>query len=437
MKRICFVVLAAWLVTLGGMAQGNRPTKPQGTRPQGTTSRSKIPVEMVNIVSRNDKTYRLFSLADKLLEYNSFGEVAAELKSFYDGFKVEPFNGGEFSAVSDICEVQIVNSNGRPERIDTLTLFIKDALKKGIVKKELKGANYTFKKHSSTFDWWQRGDGTNLAIYYNYSDDFKTAMLFARPKVDELEEHTEPIGSTVVTEPIEENAVVGQVQFNSVKRERTTFHKNDCQLTVRICFPEAVGGIAEVLNDEALNSHLLGERLERKPNFPPGANLTKRIDCYIDSLFGVFSSNLDVSGVLNPSFEINYNVEKISDDICREGVIVYMNKITTIEPQNQADDYVVVSNFDRQTGKLLTFDNVFKKKDKKKLLKKLSEKYNETPTPRPNELGPKDIILISALDNFSLGKDNITFYVIDYDVVGRTYVPLVLSYEELDDYLIK
>ena len=421
MKRIFFVVLAAWLVNIGGMAQNT-----------GITSE-----QMVSALNKNNKVLKLFPLANKLLDCSSFDDVAMELIKFDNGFKIEPFDGGELSAVSNICELQAVNCNDRPERIDTLTLFIKASIKKESLAESLEEANYTFKKHSSTFDWWQRADGTNLAIYYNYSDDFKTAMLFARPKLDEPETPSgSPEQPTEVTEqPAEGPAVTTEMQLNYFKRERTT-HQNNSQLTVTIGFLEATGAIGAKLNETALESPLLNSLVSKKPKIEAGMSMAEIIDAYTNRVSDEFWADYYANSGSDAEYEFNYIVKYINPEKLQEGVVTYLNSVSTKKSGNEMDDYRIAANFDLMTGELLTFDKVFKKGAKKALYNKLRDYYinDNEQLEISNEKELKRIVE-DALQNFILYRDQITFIMVLRDVNGLTEKTCNFRREDLQEYL--
>ena len=62
---------------------------------------------------------------------------------------VNMISEGSLKAESDICELYAVNRLDRPEKIDTLTLYVKYALDKNVLTDSLKNANYVFKQTSS------------------------------------------------------------------------------------------------------------------------------------------------------------------------------------------------------------------------------------------------------------------------------------------------
>lgn len=427
MKRILFAFLAVWLVTLGVMAQGERPPRRHISQGQLNALR-----EQFDQNAPSNKVYKLFPLANKLLEFNSYDRVVMELLNVHNGFnfRVDPFDGGELNAKSDLCELQAINCDGKPERIDTLTLFIKAAMKEEVLQDSLLKANYTRKKHTDTFDWWQRNDGTNLAIYYNYSDEFKTAMLFARPKAEPTEETPD---EPTISEEVVEATTPTTLQLNLLSRERESI-QNNCKLKVNICFPDAVGGIAEQLNRAALESPLLGSLVSKKPKLVSGMTVGDAVDAYVDRIFNEFWADYLVSNGAEEEIEYNYQVKIMKEEDLQEGVLTYINNVKTKKAGNEIDEYRIAANFDLLTGELLTFDKVFKKSARKALFNLLKERYNEGQMDISDEGRVKEIVN-GALQNFILSREDITFIMIIEDGNGFTEKPFAISREDLQEYL--
>ena len=427
-KIIFFAVFAAWFVTLGVMAQ-NRPPRNRISQEQFNAIRDQFDQN-----APSNKVYRLFPLANRLLTFNSFDRAIRELQRNQYGisFSAITSDGGELNAKCDLCELQVINCDGVPERIDTLTLFVKAALKEDVLQDSLLKANYIQKKHTDTFDWWQRNDGTNLAIYYNYSNDFKTAMLFARPKAAEIEEPAEPTEPTTTDPPVEA-VTPPTLMIDMVRLERESI-QNACKLTVNISFPEATGGIAGQLNKAALESPLLGNLVSKKPKLTDGMSVGEAIDAYTTRIFDEYWAEYFASNGVEEEVECNYLVGLMPKEKIQEGVLTYINNVKTKRAGNEVDEYRIAANFDLHTGELLTFDKVFRKSAKKALTNLLKERYNEGQMDISDEGKLKEIVN-EALQNFILYREAITFIMIYNDDNGLTEKLLTIKREDLEEYL--
>ena len=419
MKRICFVVLAAWLVTIGGMAQNTGITNEQ----------------MLSAMNRTNKLIKLFPLANKLLNCSSFDDVAIELMKFDNEFKIEPFYDGKLYATSDICTMQAINCQGVPGRIDTLTIKTKHALRSDVVKDILEECGYYFKQHIIEYDWWQNAKGVNLAIYYHFSDTYKTAIQFVRPKLEKLETPSEAIEQpTEVTEqPTAGPAVGTEMQLNFVKRERITSQNNN-RLTVTIGFLDATGGNGSKLNEATLESPLLNSLVSKKPKIEAGMSMAEIIDAYTNRVSDEFWADYYANSGSDAEYEFNYIVKYINPEKLQEGVVTYLNSVSTKKSGNEMDDYRIAANFDLHTGELLTFDKVFRKSAKEALTNLLKERYNEGQMDISDEGKLKDIVN-EALQNFILYREAITFIMIYNDDNGLTEKLLTIKREDLEEYL--
>ena len=171
-------------------------------------------VERLNRNSSPNRVNKLAVLGDELMWLTSFDDVAKRLMR--ERFTVEIEVDGTLKASSKGCELTAVNRQKLLEQIDTLTLFIKHPLKKEVVTDSLESIGYVFKNTSADgrFDWWKhKVSNINLAVYYQYSNKYPSAMLFARPKQkpqDVIEERREeevpPAEVEEVTEDIPEAA---------------------------------------------------------------------------------------------------------------------------------------------------------------------------------------------------------------------------------------
>jgi hypothetical protein len=423
------LVIGCWLFALGSVSA------------QITSGELNNIVDQFNQNSPRHRVNLLFPLADELMLMESFDNLPVKLmKSKSCKFtSVNMISEGSLKAESDICELYAVNRLDRPEKIDTLTLYVKYALDKNVLTDSLKNANYVFKQTSSDgrFDWWQhKVSGINLAVYYKYSKKYPSAMLFARPKKDVRDVITRPVQpETPVEEEVEGERPVATpitVSFQQAKISQT-LRQRGTEKKIEIVFPKAVGTIAVKLNNEALRSHLLGHFVAVKPQIADDMSIEDGLKAYFVRMSSEFLAEFSEVNDIEQTLENKYTVEVLPENETRKGVITYVNNVSIVEPDIDPSTYRVVSNFDAKTGKLLTFDDVFKQNSKAAIIGLLKKEHQKNIAEYEEFAGEVDYE--DALKNFILKPDGIDFILITGDESGPYEEVYPYKYEALKKYL--
>lgn len=426
-KNVILIVLATLLGSIGVTAQ------PRITTGQVNSIRNGMDIT---------EAKKFFPIANRLMRQESLEMVAYQLGPAKFTSKKQDESEIQANYIfrnQSICDLYAVNNKKNGGAIDTLTLFIKPELTPEHLENELNDAHYIKKDESQQFHWWQSEDGTiNLAIYYNYSNDYKTAMLFARIEkpAEETPVSEEPLSEvTVIDDNANDNANANGndvLHFDNMIKPKTT-QQNDWKMTTNIQFPLAVGGIADKLNHEALRSHLLANLVERQPRIKDDMSVDEILEEYSVSLHNKFWSE-QVALVGEREFTSNFSISIMPDNQTREDVITYINKVETHAPGNMEDDYRIAANFSRETGELLTFDRVFKKSAKKVISSWLKDRYMENKMDIRETKELKDAFE-NALENFILGREGVTFIVVANDGQGLVENAYPFYYNDLKDYL--
>ena len=390
--------------------------------------------------SRNSprhKVNRLLPLADELMLMSSFDDVANKLMRIR--YKVE-IEDDQIKAESDVCELIAVNRQNLPEKIDTLTLLVKYQLNKVALEDSLKNCSYVFKQKSADgrFDWWQqKGTGINLAVYYKYNNKFPSAMLFARPKPKTVVKPVAP-EEPATPETVEPVAVTPSQQVMNFSTVPVTqnFRHGNVTMAVSISFPKAEGGSAVQLNTEALQSSLLGRFVNPRPQIDNDGDIEKGLEAYLARMKSEFLRDYASSDDLDLSFENIYDVTILPEAEVRKNVITYVNNVSMSDVDTETShvaQYRVAANFDLRTGKLITFDDVFKENTKAtiaELLRRAHEEGNDGIENFDDEVSYDD-----ALNNFILGNESITFILISVDENGGSDKAYSYKYEKLKKFL--
>ena len=386
MKRLYFVTMFIWAVVGNLSAQTDS-----------------IPLGSLNSIAgqltRQSVTSTLFPLADGLMLAQSFDEVARQLTR--NGFTKVEVDDGVLTAESSLCDLRAVNRSGRAAQIDTLTLFVKRSLNRDILKDSLQRASYTFIETSADqrYDWYKRADGITLAVYFVYKDPYKSAMLFARPQ---RELH-------IPTPPLSVNS--GALSVKTVKLA-TLISLGSERLKVQVNFPHASGGVASALNDAALRSPLLAHFVRVQPSLPANVSVQEGVKAYL------LQMKKELSARPSPltMFPQLFDVSVLPAAETREGVITYVNHVSFQDPD--APSYRLVSNFDAVTGRMLTFDDVFRPDKRATVIELLKVAGAQPP-------------VTGALENFILGDRQITFILLVADERGTHEVAYTYDYDKL------
>ncbi len=361
-------------------------------------------------------TSTIFPLADELMLALSFDEVAKQLTR--KGFSKVEIEEGILKAESPLCVLRAVNRRQLPERIDTLTLYLRQSLDPDILKDSLQRASYDFMETSADqrYDWYKRADGINLAVYYVYKKPYKSAMLFARPTTSTPPPAVTPSAPAPVVTP---TALTFKPKEGSVKTRRP----DGGEIYAQIRFPIAQGGPAKELNAAALASPLLSS-LVSKP-IGAHANIVDGLKTFLHQVKVDFLAASTPSGVDVPQLDVMYDVTVQPEDETREGVITYVNHVTAKDHGLQYEDYHVAANFDATSGRRLTSDDVFLKHKRPTVVELLRAAHHSVVAQHPDY--PANVDVTPALDNFILGRDDIQFILI-LDKGGRIYEE-ILSYD--------
>lgn len=360
-------------------------------------------------------TNTIFPLADELMCLSSFDEVAIQLNR--NGFTKVEIEDGILKAESSLCVLRAVNRRQLPERIDTLTLYLRHSLNRSILTDSLKRASYTFMETSADqrYDWYKRADGINLAVYYVYKEPYKSAMLFARPTT------SAPVPIVTPT------ALTFKPKEGSVKTRRP----DGGEIYAQIRFPIAQGGPAKELNAAAIASPLLSS-LVSKP-IGAHANVVDGLKTFLHQVKVDFLAATTPAGVDVPQLDVMYDVTVQPEDETREGVITYVNHVTAKDHGLQYEDYHVAANFDATTGRRLTFDDVFLKHKRPTVVELLRAAHHSVVAQHPDL--PANVDVTPALNNFILGRENIQFILI-LNKGGRIYEEILsYDYEKLQQLL--
>ena len=432
MKKLLFIAYCLLFVVNGLSAQGVNQGKLNAI------------VDQFNQNSPRHKVNQLATLGDELMLLESFDDVASKLCNKKNGFRNVIFlSDGSLKAESDICELYAVNRQNRPERIDTLTLYVKHPLDKDAMTDSLNSCNYVFKQTSSDgrFDWWQhKVNGINLAVYYKYSKKYASAMLFARPK-KELRDIIPNNTSTPVQPTTPAETEVGGdepvttpmvLTFEQVQKSAEFLQRNT-KMTVNITFPSATGDVAGKLNSEALRSHLLGFFVETKPRLADDMSIEEGLNAYLIRMKSEFLRNYAEVGNDEVVMEHSYHVALLPEEETREGVITYVNTVTINEPDMDPSSYRIVSNFDAKTGKLLTFEDVFKKNSKATVIDLLKRAHLKNI--QGYEEFAAEVDYEELLKNFILKRDSIEFILVTGDESGPYEELFNYKYEKIKKYL--
>lgn len=369
-------------------------------------------------------TNTVFPLADELMCLSSFDEVAMQLNR--NGFTKVEIEDGILKAESSLCVLRAVNRRQLPERIDTLTLYLRHSLNRNILTDSLKRSSYTFMETSADqrYDWYKRADGINLAVYYVYKKPYKSAMLFARPTTSTPPPAVTPSAPAPVVTP---TALTFKPKEGSVKTRRP----DGGEIYAQIRFPIAQGGPAKELNAAALASPLLSS-LVSKP-IGAHANVVDGLKTFLHQVKVDFLAATTPAGVDVPQLDVMYDVAIQPADETREGVITYVNHVTAKDHGLQYEDYHVAANFDATSGRRLTFDDVFLKHKRPTVVELLRAAHHSVVAQHPDY--PANVDVTPALNNFILGRENIQFILI-LNKGGRIYEEILsYDYEKLQQLL--
>ena len=403
--------------------------------------RSDVRQVITEAYSRNSpkqKVNRLLPLADELMLMSSFDDVAQKLVR--ERYKVE-IEDDQLKAESEICQVVAVNRQNLPEKIDTLTLFVKYQLNKPALEDSLKNCSYVFKQKSADgrFDWWQqKGTGINLAVYYTYNNKYPSALLFARPKPKAVAK-PEVVDEPTPPEPEEPPAVTPESQvmnFASVSVSED-FRYRDINMSVSITFPQAVGGSADQLNSEALNSSLLGRFVQTKPSLAGDGNIEKGVEAYLKRMKNEFLKDYASADEMELSFKNSYDITILPEAESRKGVVTYVNNVSMSDVDTDLPhvaQYRVAANFELRTGKLITFDDVFKENSHASIAELLRRAHQEK-IAGLEEDPVGELEYDDALENFILGRDSIIFILISVDETGGYEEVYSYKYDKLKKFL--
>lgn len=361
-------------------------------------------------------TNTVFPLADELMCLSSFDEVAMQLNR--NGFTKVEIEDGILKAESSLCVLRAVNRRQLPERIDTLTLYLRHSLNRNILTDSLKRVSYTFMETSADqrYDWYKRADGINLAVYYVYKEPYKSAMLFARP--------TTSAPAPVVTPTA--------LTFKKpLKAKVTTSRADGGQFYAVVNFPVAEGGPAATLNAAAIASPLLSSLVSTP--LARQTSVTDGLKAFLHQVKIDFLAATTTEGDEAPRLEVLYDVAVQPADETREGVITYVNHVTAKDHGLQYEDYHVAANFDATTGRRLTFDDVFLKHKRPTVVELLRAAHHSVVAQHPDY--PANVDVTPALNNFILGRENIQFILI-LNKGGRIYEEILsYDYEKLQQLL--
>ena len=343
--------------------------------------RSDVRQVITEAYSRNSpkqKVNRLLPLADELMLMSSFDDVAQKLVR--ERYKVE-IEDDQLKAESEICQVVAVNRQNLPEKIDTLTLFVKYQLNKPALE-------------------------------------------------DSLPTPPEPEEPPAVTP---ESQVMN---FASVSVSED-FRYRDINMSVSITFPQAVGGSADQLNSEALNSSLLGRFVQTKPSLDGDGNIEKGVDAYLKRMKNEFLKDYASADEMELSFKNSYDITILPEAESRKGVVTYVNNVSMSDVDTDLPhvaQYRVAANFELRTGKLITFDDVFKENSHASIAELLRRAHQEK-IAGLEEDPVGELEYDDALENFILGRDSIIFILISVDETGGYEEVYSYKYDKLKKFL--
>jgi len=214
-----------------------------------------------------------------------------------------------------------------------------------------------------------------------------------------------------------------------------------CNVVLNVDF--ATGNNAETA--KAIN-----EAIENRLFNMNGLTMQQAVDSFASQYTRDYKQNLsplyaqDKEDALKRTwYEYNYSIDTETQEGRDDAVVVYLITLDYYEGGAHGIYQQLVMNFDKQSGKQLTLQDVFVPGYEERLTELLLEKLMDlADVKNMEELKAKDYLFSMDMfpsENFILGKDNITFIYNAYEIapyaMGMT--ELELSYDELSGILKK
>jgi hypothetical protein len=177
----------------------------------------------------------------------------------------------------------------------------------------------------------------------------------------------------------------------------------------------------------------LGHFVAVKPQIADDMSIEDGLKAYLVRMSSEFLAEFSEVNDIEQTLENKYTVEVLPENETRKGVITYVNNVSIVEPDIDPSTYRVVSNFDAKTGKLLTFDDVFKQNSKAAIIGLLKKGHQKSIAEYEEFAGEVDYE--DALKNFILKPDGIDFILITGDESGPYEEVYPYKYEALKKYL--